>query len=66
MDDICTMMGKRRFEDAGQARTALRNLKGREKQGAGADVYRCDACNGWHIGHRKWQKPNRHYRKYTV
>lgn len=49
----CETTGKQRFESKAMAKTKARRL---ESTGQGAkvgrmDVYRCDSCGTWHVGH---------------
>jgi len=48
--------GKHRFDDHGLAEKVARQ-SAKRKDKARPVVYRCPACNGWHIGHQRRRGP---------
>jgi len=55
----CT--GKHRYESVTLARSIAKRSRGSEE--SRVSVYRCQTCNGWHIGNKlsmKFRKKGRH------
>jgi hypothetical protein len=60
-ESVSPICGKRVYKFKGDAKNHMKRISSLEKshrEGYVIGVYRCDQCEGWHVGHtRIWSKP---------